>query len=197
MSEQEAIEILRAYYEPNNRKQNEAMDMAIKALGTDGDLIDRQAAIDAADRADYTGLAVEDVKLVTDEVVKEIKKLPSAQPEDINADACASCPAYKAFFNEEDLSDIEILSILRSLYNCFDEYEEPVYHALSEAIKALSAQPESSFVTWLLDEIWDEDMWELNWQAFPEVLCRKLTKLGYIKEKDGEYERLDQQTGCD
>lgn len=45
-----------------------------------GDLISRQAAIDAADRTDYTGLAVEDVKKVTDEVVKEIKKLPSAQP---------------------------------------------------------------------------------------------------------------------
>lgn len=45
------------------------------------DLISRQAAIDAADRADYTGLAVEDVKKVTDEVVKELKKLPSAQPE--------------------------------------------------------------------------------------------------------------------
>lgn len=61
-----------------------------------------------------------------------------------------------------------------------------------ETIESLpSAQPELSFVTWLLDEIWDEDMWELNWQAFPEVLCRKLTKLGYIKEKDGEYERLD------
>ena len=45
------------------------------------DLISRQSAIDAADRADYTGLAVEDVKKVTDEVVKEIKKLPPAQPE--------------------------------------------------------------------------------------------------------------------
>ena len=45
------------------------------------DLIDRQAAIDAADRADYTGLAIEDVKKVTDEVVKELKRLPSAQPE--------------------------------------------------------------------------------------------------------------------
>ena len=45
------------------------------------DLISRQQAIDAADRADYTGLAVEDVKKVTDEVVKELKKLPSAQPE--------------------------------------------------------------------------------------------------------------------
>lgn len=45
------------------------------------DTISRQAAIDAADRADYTGLAVEDVKKVTDEVVKELKQLPSAQPE--------------------------------------------------------------------------------------------------------------------
>lgn len=43
------------------------------------DLISRQAAIAAADRADYTGLAVEDVKAVTDEVVKELKKLPSAK----------------------------------------------------------------------------------------------------------------------
>lgn len=41
-------------------------------------LVSLQAAIDAADRADYTGLAVEDVKKVTDEVVKELKKLPSA-----------------------------------------------------------------------------------------------------------------------
>lgn len=54
-----------------------------------------------------------------------------------------------------------------------------------------SAQPDSSFITWLLDEIWDEDMWELNWQAFPEILCRKMAKLGYIRERNGEYERLD------
>lgn len=60
-----------------------------------------------------------------------------------------------------------------------------------------SAQPGSSFITWLLDEIWDEDMWELNWQAFPEVLCRKMAKLGYIRERNGEYERLDRQTGGD
>ena len=39
------------------------------------DLISRQAAIDATNRADYTGLAVEDVKKVTDEVVKELKQL--------------------------------------------------------------------------------------------------------------------------
>ena len=44
------------------------------------DTISRQSAIDVADRADYTGLAVEDVKKVTDEVVKGLKRLPSAEP---------------------------------------------------------------------------------------------------------------------
>ena len=44
------------------------------------DLISRQAAIAVADYTDCTGLAIEDVKKVTDEVVKELKKLPSAQP---------------------------------------------------------------------------------------------------------------------
>ena len=45
------------------------------------DTISREAAINAADSADYTGLSVEDVKKVTDEVVKALKMLPSAQPE--------------------------------------------------------------------------------------------------------------------
>jgi hypothetical protein len=60
------------------------------------DLIERQAANDAADRADYTGLVVEDVKTglavegvkkVTDEVVKGLEQLPSAQPER----TCVNC----------------------------------------------------------------------------------------------------------
>ena len=43
------------------------------------DLISRQAAINAADSTDYTGLTIEDVKKVTDEVVKALKQLPSVQ----------------------------------------------------------------------------------------------------------------------
>ena len=42
------------------------------------ELIERQAVIDAANRTDYMGLTVEDVTNVTDAVVAEIKKLPSA-----------------------------------------------------------------------------------------------------------------------
>ncbi len=47
-------------------------------------------------------------------------------------------------------SDIEVLSELRSLYNCFDPKEESVYHALSEAIRAL-AQPEQKIGKWIYD----------------------------------------------
>ena len=44
------------------------------------DIISRQAAINAADMADYPGLSIEDVDKVTGEVVKALKALPSAQP---------------------------------------------------------------------------------------------------------------------
>ena len=59
-----------------------------------------------------------------------------------------------------------------------------------------SAQSETmnNFITWLLDNIWDDEMWALNWEAFPEMVCRKLEKLGYVMLKDGEYERFDRQT---
>jgi DNA-directed RNA polymerase subunit RPC12/RpoP len=45
------------------------------------DLIRRQDAIDAANRTDYRGLTIEEVTWVTDEVVKELQKLPSAEQE--------------------------------------------------------------------------------------------------------------------
>lgn len=47
----------------------------------ENDCISRAAAIAVADSSDHVGLSVEDVKKVTDEVVKGLKQLPSAQPE--------------------------------------------------------------------------------------------------------------------
>ena len=49
------------------------------------DLISRQAAIDIANVTDYEGLSVEDVTKVTDEVVKGLLSLPSAEPEERTA----------------------------------------------------------------------------------------------------------------
>lgn len=48
-------------------------------------------------------------------------------------------------------------------------------------------------ISFILDEIWDEEEWELNYRAFPEILCRKLSKMGYVRydEESGSYERTD------
>ncbi len=87
------------------------------------DMIYRQDAIDYffrpySNEESYSNIDIERI----------LKSLPSAEPE-------------PQFYVYEDMSDVEILSELRSKYSCFNEYEEPVYHALSEAIKAL-AEPE-------------------------------------------------------
>jgi len=88
----------------------------------------------------------------------------------------------------------DLISRKEAIDVAFDVYPDDEYfrELFVKSIQALpSAQPDSSFITWLLDEIWDEDAWTLNWQAFPELVCRKLAKMGLVKEKDGEYERFD------
>ena len=68
-----------------------------------------------------------------------------------------------------------------------DELREAV-----ERVKELpSAHGDAEFISWLLDEIWDDEMWELNYRAFPELLCRRLVKAGWLKEDGGKYVRLD------
>ena len=75
------------------------------------------------------------VQNMSDIGIQTILNLPSAEPErQIELDGTEST--------------IEILSELRAQFNCFEEYEEPVYHALSEAIKALSTEPERKKGKW-------------------------------------------------
>lgn len=73
--------------------------------------------------------------------------LPSAQPE------------WKTELESAE-TQIEILSALRAQFNCFDEAEEPVYRALSDAICALSAQPERKkgkiTYTHFSEELWGQ-----------------------------------------
>lgn len=63
------------------------------------DLISRQAAIDAADRADYPGFAVEVVKAVTDEVIKELKKLTSEDA--IKVVRCKDCKHSTEWYRDK------------------------------------------------------------------------------------------------
>lgn len=71
------------------------------------------------------------------------------------------------------------------------EQEWTAAGALDRVKDLPSAQGDAEFITWLLDEVWDEELWELNYRAFPELLCRRLVRLGYLKEEGGVYVRLD------
>lgn len=48
----------------------------------------------------------------------------------------------------------------------------------------------SNFLLWLLEEIMDEENWELNAVADGEIIARKLKKLGLLEVKDGYYHRI-------
>ena len=43
-----------------------------------------------------------------------------------------------------------------------------------------------AFAQWVADEIFDED-WENNKDAFAEIACRKLEKLGLVRQEGNEW----------
>lgn len=93
MTNEKAIDLLRRMQEPEayepqiTEEAFEALEMAIRALGTDtnvGDMISRQAAIDAL-HMDTSIIPFEKAREYADATISEIRnrleKLPSAQPE--------------------------------------------------------------------------------------------------------------------
>ena len=62
-----------------------------------------------------------------------------------------------------------------------------------------SAQPKTGrdctdFIRWLMDEVMDEENWQMNAVANGEIICRKLKKLGMLDVVDGYYIKT-QETG--
>ena len=82
MTREEARSILRNAAWLGTNEKREKIESAVEFLCGEpcDDAISRQTALNVADYADYTGLAVEDVKKVTDAVVKELKCLPPVTP---------------------------------------------------------------------------------------------------------------------
>lgn len=65
--------------------------------------------------------------------------------------------------------------------------------AFDIAIKALEKESESKqFAEWVAREIFDE-YWEYNKDAFAEIACRKLAKLGIVREKGDVWELVEPQ----
>lgn len=107
-------------------------------MSSEKDTIYRQDAIDAVSKG------CQEWRGIFGRCEENILALPSAQTErELELDGTES--------------NIEILSELRSMFNCFDEAEEPVYRALSDAICALSAQPERDMPKRVLWTGWKGD----------------------------------------
>ena len=64
--------------------------------------------------------------------------------------------------------------------------------AFDMAIKALKQEP-YDFARWVASEIFD-DMWEYNKDAFAEIACRKLAKLGIVIAKGDEWELVEERS---
>ena len=62
-----------------------------------------------------------------------------------------------------------------------------------DAIKVLEQEPKTEqFAKWVATEIFD-DMWEYNKDAFAEIACRKLAKLGIVRVKGDEWELVESE----
>lgn len=58
--------------------------------------------------------------------------------------------------------------------------------------KQMQESKELQFARWVANEIFS-DMWELNKDAFDELACRKLTKLGLVRANGDEWELVEPQ----
>lgn len=62
------------------------------------------------------------------------------------------------------------------------------------AIKALEQESElAQFAKWVASEIFDDDWDEYNKDAFEEIACRKLAKLGLVRANNDYWELVKPQ----
>lgn len=97
------------------------------------------------------------------------------------------------------LVKIKILKELLKEYELLAKYNNngtdyDRYCALDMAIKELEQKPKAGqFAKWVANEIFD-DMWEYNKDAFAEIACRKLEKLGIVKASGDVWELVKQES---
>ena len=161
------------------------------------DLIDRRAAIDELKKHralycdntpdSFSKLSYAEKSRVDelDTAIAILVNQPSAQPEQKIDELLQDGTLHLS-------TDADLSTVGRVLVSQNGTHYGGLYYADGEQKRG-----GSEFISWLLDEIWDEEMWELNYRAFPELLCRRLVKAGWLKEEGGKYVRLDKQTGGD
>ncbi len=82
----------------------------------------------------------------------------------------------------------EAIDILKT----YTEKVEVSVMQLNRLIEALAQEEPYDFAKWVATEIFDEN-WEYNKDAFAELACRKLAKLGIVRAKGDEWELVEPQ----
>jgi len=98
---------------------------------------------------------------------------------------------------EDCIRNIKALPSAEAIHKPDYSYEAGMVRRLKEALSA--AEPKTGrdctdFVRWLMDEVMDEENWQMNAVANGEIICRKLKKLGLLDVVDGYYVET-QKTG--
>ena len=80
--------------------------------------------------------------------------------------------------------------------NCIGKYDKRIY-TLSDGYNDIPKKQDlDDFARWVASEIFD-DMWEYNRDAFAEIACRKLAKLGIVRATGDEWELVEPQESED
>ena len=99
---------------------------------------------------------------------------------------------------DETVIDVDERAERLAQVDVIDEFMQVVEDMPTVAIP--SAEPNTGhlkdFVMWVASEIFD-DNWEYNKDAFAEIACRKLNKLGIVKANGDKWELVEPQEGED
>ena len=115
-------------------------------------------------------------------ILERLKKLPSVRPQEPCTDS-VSRRAVLETINNNTADE-------RDGWLCIDN---DLVHEI-EKLPSVRPQEQKSkqFAEWVAREIFDE-MWEYNKDAFAEIACRKLAKLGIVREKGDVWELVEQK----
>ena len=112
--------------------------------------------------------------------------------------------AYKKIVchcEEQEPCEDAMNRILKRMWNCRGKHTTSIdkvkmEQILRDELPLVNPQTKpDDFAKWVAKEIFDED-WEYNKDAFAEIACRKLAKLGIVRANGDEWELVEQES-CD
>lgn len=188
MTREKAIKIIREIEYPvngdNKKERNKAINMAIKALEQEpcDDVVSREMALEKM--ADYVASGYTDSAEDFEEYSRIICQLPSVTQKPIECEDVVSRQAVlDTEYQVKIINDIEYVML------------SEVQMKMRKLPSVRPQEPKTGqFAKWVAREIFD-DMWEYNKDAFAELACRKLEKLGIVKANGDVWELVEQESG--